>query len=190
MARFKGQLHISNPRSAVTLDELLVVLLVLTLLAAVSIPRAVAFEKSRDLISQRTGIERIGNEARAEAAKDKVPIQIRISDNSLILEKVTIDSDTGVIDTDSTGDQVKQLTLDSSIQITRVQLNGQNSDIGSFRWIVFPDGTSDEAGIEFKIDSQYFNLMFHEDGSSQWQGGELEDMTRDKWDAGSLSTRS
>jgi type II secretory pathway pseudopilin PulG len=191
MSNHNAQLNRKSSQYGVTLEEMLAIMLIVAIFAAGVIPRAIAYVKNSDYIEQRAAIQRIGDQARAEAVKDKAPIALKFSDNSLVLEKLTVDPTTGTFDSSSTGETVKgPIQIDSSIHFTRFQLNGQNSDVGSFQWIAYPDGSSDTGGIEVQIGSKYYNLILRDDGSSQWQSGELEDMSKESWQVGSLSERS
>jgi prepilin-type N-terminal cleavage/methylation domain-containing protein len=172
-------------RSAFTLIELLIVLTILIVTAAAVMPRVVAYEESQRAKALEASIIRLPIEARNEAVKSQVPVRIRVDGDMLMMERMPLDI---------TGTQqpqtVKQLSLGNDIQVENVQTQDSAGTSSSWAWTAYPDGSADTGGIQFVINSAEKSLVLPAKGDPQWVDGPLPDQTQQKWQAGSLATRS
>jgi type II secretory pathway pseudopilin PulG len=164
-----------------TLIELTVVCAILIVIAGAIVPNLLTLTQSRSLKDLEGNVARLPVEARNEALKSQNPVRLRISGTMLVMEQVP-----------ATGDpiQVKQVDLGENLQIDTVQLNGKPSDIGSWEWTVYPDGSADSGGIQFTEGKAEKSMVLSQNGTSQWISGELPDQTQDQWPAGQLLQRS
>lgn len=176
-------------RAGTTLIELTVVLAVLLLIAAAVGPRVVAIQQSQNLKQLEAKVARLPAEAQNQAITLQTPIRLRISSNSIVLEKVTLDS-YGGITADTQSEQIKQVDLGDSITVDNAEMNGQNAPPDSWTWIVYPDGSSDTGALEFEVDKSHYALVINERARSQWIQGDMPDQTQDQWPAGTYVQRS
>lgn len=171
-----------------TMIEMTVVMAILVIAAAAVMPRVSSYERSRTLKATEAKIARLPVEAAAQAVALGVPVRIRSTGSSLIMEKVTPDTD-GTVTTDSNAEQIKEILL-NDIRIDDAQLNGKISNEGAWEWLVYPDGSSDKGELEFGEGSAHVSLVISDHATSQWLSGDMPDQTQDTWDAGSLATRT
>lgn len=179
----------NEPRLGATMIEMTVVIMILLVTAAAAMPRIVAYENSRKETDTLAKIARLPSEAAAQAASLGVPVRLRDSGDSLIMEKVTPDA-SGTVTPDSQADQIKEVELGSTIQIDNAQLDGKIANAGTWIWTVYPDGSSDTGALEIAEGSSKSSMVISDHGTSLWLSGEMPDQTQDIWDAGALATRS
>jgi type II secretory pathway pseudopilin PulG len=166
---------------AFTLMEMVVVCAVLIIIAAAIMPNLVAMTRSRSLKDLEGSIARLPAEARNEALKSQTPVQIRVSGTMLVVEQVP---DTGA------PVQVEQVDLGSDITIDSAQLNGKSVDIGSWTWMVYPDGSADSGAMQFSEGQVQKSLILYTSGDSRFITGPMPDQSQDQWPAGQLLQRS
>ncbi len=167
-------------RRGYTLIEMSVVVTIIALLALVVVPNFTAIRRSRAYFDLEASIIRTPTDAYNEARNSKRPVQIRFDGTSLVIERVIVDSDP---------EEVKRIELTSDIQVESVQLGSSSSDLSSWKWTVYPDGSADSAGVSFITGSSHKSLVLHKDGKSQWMDGDLPDSSDDKWQAGEIQKR-
>lgn len=167
---------------ATTLAELTVVLFILVIIAAAIVPRVAAYMSSRDTKATEAKLARLPAEARSEAISKQMPVTLRITGKTIVMEDAPTD---GTAPT-----QVKTVDLGDDIDVDSVQLNGQQSDTGSWVWTAYPDGTADNAAVQFGEGRSTLSLVMLADGTSQWTRGDAPDQTQDQWQAGALQMRS
>ncbi|GDX40414.1 hypothetical protein LBMAG21_07060 [Armatimonadota bacterium] len=167
-------------RRGFTLIELSVVIVILALFAMLVVPNFVAMRRSRAYFDLEASIARTPVDTYNEARSSHRPVQLRIEGSALIMERLTTDSDP---------QQVKRVDFTSDIQVDRTLLNGDSTDISSWKWTVYPDGSADAGGVEFLVGASRKSLVLHKDGKSQWLSGDLPDATEDKWQAGEIQKR-
>jgi prepilin-type N-terminal cleavage/methylation domain-containing protein len=204
--------RLETPSAGFTMIEMIAVTLVLLIIAAAIAPRLIADQQSASLKELEARIARLPAQAKSEALRTQNPVSIRISGNTLVmneeeinqtqdatsgdgsttLSNTTATSYSGSNQTELSSDpiQLRQIDLGSDIQVDSVQLNGQNSDIGSWIWTVYPDGSAQQGGIEFSSGSAKMSLELESNGESQWVSGALPDASQDQWPAGQLATSS
>jgi Tfp pilus assembly protein FimT len=172
-----------------TLIEMTVVLAILLFIAAAVVPRVVAMQQSFNLKQLEAKVARVPAEAENQAVTLHTPVRVRISSNSIVMEKVTVGSD-GAITPDAQSEQIKEIDLGDSIKVDNAQLNGQSSPADTWQWIAYPDGTSDTGALEFEVDKSHYALVITDHAASQWIQGDMPDQTQDQWPAGELVQRT
>ncbi|HEX5322391.1 MAG TPA: hypothetical protein VFW40_01295, partial [Capsulimonadaceae bacterium] len=180
-----------------TFMEMMVIILVVLLISALVLPKVVAFTRSRAQKDLEGSIARLPSEARADSVKNQMPVSISIQDNQLVEQKLP----QAVVQTQANGGQpqqntntqpqvIKQIDLGNDIQVASVEKNGQPADIGTWNWTVYPDGTADDAGVEFSEGSVTKSLILPAYGDSQWVSGNLPGQTPTQWPAGQLQSNT
>lgn len=167
-------------RRGFTLIEMSVVIIVITLFAMIIVPSFIAMRRSRAYFDLEASVARLPIDAYNEARSGNRPAQLRVEGNALVIERVTADSDT---------QEIRRVELTSEMQVDRVQKNGESSDLTSWKWTVYPDGSADSGGVEFLVGGSHKSLALHKDGKSQWLSGDLPDATEEKWQAGEIQKR-
>lgn len=163
-----------------TLIELLVVLFVLVLLTTAVVPRVVALQKSRHLKDVEANVIRLPAEARNEAVRSGAPVQIRVDGTALIMERAPLGG---------SPEEVKRVMLGRDLEVSGTETSGQSADAGSWRWTIYPDGSADAGGIEFREGAASKSLLLASDGSVRWVSGDLPEGLPERWPAGQLETR-
>lgn len=166
---------------AFTLVEVIVVCAVLIIIAAAIVPNLFAITRSRRLQDLEGNIARLPAEARNEAQQTQTPVRLRVSGTMLVMEQVPAND---------APQQVKAVDMGDSLQVDTVQLNGQPSDVGSWAWTVYPDGSADSGGIQFSEGKAQKSLILSPTGTAQWVSGDLPDQSQDQWTAGQLLQRT
>lgn len=175
-------MSVHSLRRGFTLIELLVVIFILLLITAAVVPNVVSLGLSRDLKNREGRIARLPAEARNEAVRTGKPVRIRVDGSALVMEQVPVDNN-------GTAQQIKQVSLGKSIQVESVQLAGQQSDLGTWQWTVYPDGSAENGGIQFAEGRVRKSLLLSSDSGAQWISGGLPDQAPDHWPAGNLHQR-
>ena len=191
-----------------TFVEVIVITIILLIMAAIIIPNYLAYQRSASEKELEASIARLPLEAKNEAVKLQTPVAITVSDSALILQEEpsasgsssyaqsasSLGTNTTTLSTSSdpgtTPIQLQEINLGSTLQIANVEMNGQSSDTGSFMWTVYPDGSADEAGIEFTEGTVHKSLVLTSTGDSRWITGDLPDQSQDQWPAGQVATQS
>jgi Tfp pilus assembly protein FimT len=195
-----------------TYVEMIAIMLILLLMASLIVPSIMAHQRSTAQKELEGQVARLPQDARNEAVQLQNPVSIRISGNSLIMEEQiyaqttsdnsatsttlsNVDPNAGASGSTNNGAgssqvQLKEIDLDSAMQIAGTQLNGQSTDAGSWLWIVYPDGSAEQGGIQFAEGTSQKSLIMNSNGESQWISGELPDVTENQWPAGQLATPS
>lgn len=188
--------------SAFTLIELVIITIVLVLMAACIVPRMIALTRSRALFEVEAAIQRAPLEARNEARRSQVPVRLRVENGALLMEWVldsqnqqqqpntAMQANPPTLRSDGVSPQeFKRITLGDDIQVQYAQRNNQNSDLGSWQWTVYPDGSADTAGLQFSEGNKQKSLVLTNTGDGQWLEGALPDTSQQQWPAGELQQR-
>lgn len=68
---------------------------------------------------------------------------------------------------------------------------GSTTDVASWKWTAYPDGTQDGGGITFRVGDGEMSLLIPSDGSApRWVQGSMPPLEDEKWPAGDLLRRS
>lgn len=169
--------------SLFTLIEATVVITILALLAALVMPNTVALQRSREVQSLKSSILRLPAEAQNEARKSQQAITLRAEGSStLVLERVGTDS------TDIT--EFKRLSLGKEIQLDAAQLEGESTDLASWEWTVYPDGSARVGRLEFAEGNQILSLSLPGAGElPRWSSTTAIEPGEERWSAGELQQR-
>lgn len=179
-----------------TLIEMSVVITVLLLTATFVIPNMVTIRRTRALLDTEAAIQRLPREAHNEAIKSRQGVSLRVEGTALIMERVpntdsNLNQPTGLNQqANDTAVEVKRVNLGNEISATRAQNGKESTDIASWKWTTYPDGSADYGGIEFTIGSQTKSLVFSRQGGYTWQEGNLPEPTDEEWQAGEIEKRA
>ena len=163
-----------------TLIEMTIVITILALTAALIVPRVSAIKDSRAFHDQEAAIIRLPREARNEARRSGQPVTLRVSSNTLVIERTPSQDSSQV---------VKQLSLGSSFVVNRAQKGSEDTDISSWTWVAYPDGSSDKGGLEFTAGGKAKYLLLPSQGNALWDDGNLPPSAQERWKAGELQQR-
>jgi type II secretory pathway pseudopilin PulG len=163
-----------------TLMEMSIILVVLALFAALVVPNVVAIKRSRDLAALEADVARLPVTGRNEARSARVPVALRVDDTDLVLERRPPDADPQV---------VKRVPLTGDLRIESARNANGLTDVATWTWTVYPDGSADAGGLEFSEGQNRKSLTLETDGGSRWMSGDLPDDLDEKWPAGELEKR-
>ncbi|MBC8138949.1 MAG: type II secretion system protein [Fibrella sp.] len=169
-----------------TLIEMIVVITILAMMAALIIPNFLAMKRSREIRDAESALMRLPTEARIEAQRSATPVTIRVEGGELVMERAATVEEPEPI-------EVKRLKLPDGMRMEAARLGTETTDLGSWQWIVYPDGSAETAGLEFvEGESARHSLMLPSkpDESSRWLDGELpQEDANERWTAGELEQR-
>lgn len=171
---------LSRKTRGFTLIELIVVLFILVLLTTAIVPRVVALQKSRHLKDVEANVIRLPAEARNEAVRSGAPVQMRIDGAALVIERAPLGG---------SPEEVKHVPLGRDLAVSSTETAGQPADTGSWLWTIYPDGSAESGGIEFREGAASKSLLLASDGSVRWVSGDLPEGLPEHWPAGVLKTR-
>lgn len=169
-------------RRAFTLIEMMVVIAVLTLMAGFITPNLVALQRSRTTRSLEAAVVRLPAEAREEARRSGKTVTLRVEDDTLVVEhKATSEQD---------ATEVKRLSLAGQLQVDEAQTNGESTDLASWEWTIYADGTSRPAKLIFKEGASAKALLFSAEGDARWAKSVDDTTDEERWEAGGLEQRA
>jgi type II secretory pathway pseudopilin PulG len=167
-------------RRAYTLVELTIILVVLVLMAALVVPNLLSMLRSRSIFAEEQAVLRAPLTARTLARRSKVAVALKLQGNAIVIEKHK---------DDNSDEEVKRVPLDS-LRVRSTHKNGNAEDQGTWKWTVYPDGTSDTGGIEFAEGAVKKSLALSANADARWVDGDLPNTSDDTWQAGQLQTRN
>lgn len=169
-----------------TLIEMIVVITILAVMAALIIPNFLAMKRSREIRDVESALIRLPSEARIEAQRSNTPVTLRVDGDDLVMERSSTLEEPDPV-------EVQRLELPEAIRVDAARLGTESSDLGSWVWTVYPDGSAESAGLEFlEGESSRHSLIFpaKSSDSSRWLEGELPlDEENERWTAGELEQR-
>jgi type II secretory pathway pseudopilin PulG len=162
-----------------TYIEVLVVILITLLLAALVMPNLIARKRSRDEWSFRTHLRSLGKDARSRAIEIGRMV-------SLSFDKTKNEVQVIEIDINGAEKQTQALAVPDWLTPERFVAD-QNESIGdSWRVPFYSDGASSGGGIEFKSDQGSWSLVVSPlDQTIKDLDGPMPDFTYETWPAGS-----
>ena len=173
-------------RRAYTLIEMIVVITILALMAALILPSFLAMKRSREMRDAESALIRLPAEARVEARRSAAAVTLRVEDETLVMERAGTEDAPDPV-------EVKRLELPEGIRVDAARSGADSTDVASWKWVVYPDGSAETAGLEFvEGESARHSLMLPATGgeSSRWVPGELpQDNENDRWSAGEIEKR-
>ncbi len=160
-------------RRGFTLIEMMVVITVLAMMAALVAPRLVALKDSRTARDAESALIRLPLRARTEARQGKTTVALRLDGDALILEKTP------------TGGDPTEIARVSSPALTL------SAEGGDFTWTVRADGTAERKTLTVQEGSLQKTLILPAEGEPRWANeGETVDTTdTETWSAGERVTR-
>lgn len=167
-------------RRGFTFIEMVVVILALTLIAALIMPNMVAIHRSREQSDVEASLLRASSEARNEARRSQRPVTIRLEGGSLILERISEAEEP---------QRIKRVSLGGELRAERAVLGEESVDPDNWEWTVYPDGSAEAGGIEFSQRGDRRSLVISADGTARWVRGALPDTLRERWPAGEIEQR-
>ncbi len=166
-------------RRGFTLVEMLVVVVVLSMIAAVVTPSLVSMKASSDRRSLISAIRTVAADARERAISSARMTQVSYDESSrqLRIEQVQDDGTTQTL---------KNVQLTTDLEPQRYQLEGKDATAGDFKLTFAPNGHSNGGGIEFTG----FSILVNQNGNYRFIDGPLPQAQDEKWQAGDLEQRS
>ena len=188
--------HPVRRRRAFTLIEMVVVTMIILIMAGLILPNMVAITQSREMRSELAALQRMPTEARNEAAKARQVVDLKMDGDYLVMEKTDPQTqETTEIKRLQIGSQF--LAETAQLQVVGVptvlmQNNSGSTDVASWKWSAYPDGTADSGGITFEVGPKRTqqSLYIPADGEARWVTGPLPQPTEQAWTAGDLEQRS
>ena len=125
---------------------------------------------------------RLPVEVRNAAVKAKTTVSMRVDGNRIVMEKT--DPQTQDVQT------LKTVPIGQYLQVTGAQSSTDTSDLASWKWQAYPDGTTDSGGLTFRVGSKEAGLWMPSDAPAQWTSGELPQPKSNSWAAGDIVQRT
>lgn len=170
-------------RRAFTLIEMMAVTAVLAIIAGLVTPNIASALKANRKRDYLESIQRLTVEAR------------QIAESSGTATALVADEDGGlqILQTEPGAQEPTTLRTVSAVQgIAPSRFVNGNDEVGAGDWQAqfFPDGTSDQAGLEFGEGGTIWSLAIDRHGNGHVTKGELEEVQEDRWPAGEYVQRS
>jgi prepilin-type N-terminal cleavage/methylation domain-containing protein len=169
-------------RQGFTLIEMVVVVAIIAMMAGLILPNLVAFQQSRNLHDAQAALLRLPAEAKNEAVKSKTTTTLRVEGSDIVLERKNVE----------TGDpeEVKRVPVGAGMQVESAQKGSDSTDVASWTWQAFPDGTTDSGALTFRIGSAEQYLYLPAQGAARWGTDALPQPSDETWAAGDLEQRT
>jgi len=185
-----------NSMRAFTLVEMVVVTAIILITASLLLPNLVAMTASRALRSQIAAVQRLPTEARNQAAKTQLPVDLRIDGDYIVMEKTDPQTQQPT--------EIKRVAVGSQLQPEAAQLQAVgvptalltqtagSTDVASWKWCAYPDGTADTGGLTFAVGPKRTqeSLYIDSDGDVRWMAGSLPQESDQAWTAGQIVQRT
>ncbi|MBX7134916.1 MAG: type II secretion system GspH family protein [Fimbriimonadaceae bacterium] len=170
-------------RRAFTLIEMLAVILVVAMIAAIAMPNLASMVKSGRQRNFLQSLERMTVDAQQSAMSTRSTVTLSVQNGSLVAE-------TGTTNT-TDGRPVARLEAVEGISIDKYRLGTEEVGDGDWQVKFYADGTSDSAGLELTDASgaQWSFLIDPKKGRGHLGQGELPVDSGDKWPAGDYVAR-
>lgn len=166
---------------AFTLIEMNIVIVILALTAVLVFPNMIAIRRSRAVKDVEAAIWRLPREARHEALRSQEPVAIRVEGSAIVMERTPIQGDAII---------VKRVNLGEGITVTGARTGKESADLGSWKWMAYPDGSADQGGLEFMEGNAPKSLFMPKQGDEVWGDGTLPDTSQEEWQAGEVQFRA
>jgi hypothetical protein len=87
-------------------------------------------------------------------------------------------------------DTLKRVALDGDVRVESAQQGEDAIDPGTWRWVVYPDGSAESGGLILRFGTEQRALYLPARGDARWSDdGELPDPTLERWPAGEVEQR-
>jgi Tfp pilus assembly protein FimT len=161
-----------------------VVIIVLAMFACLVVPNMLANSEGQKERLVKPRLEALVSLGRSMAAsrRETVTLTYDSQDKAFVLS-------TGST-TDNEGTQASKAALPDSVTIARMTLKGDEVGESDFSVQFRPDGTADEAGVEFDAKRGTFSWFIGENRSDDAvSDSELSEKPETKWEAGEIEHR-
>ena len=125
---------------------------------------------------------RLPVEVQNAAIKAKTTVSMRVNGDSIVMEKT--DPQTQDVQT------LKTVPIGQYLQVTGAQSSADTTDLASWKWQAYPDGTTDSGGLTFRMGNGQVGLWMPSDGPAQWMTGDLPQPKSNSWAAGDIVQRT
>jgi Tfp pilus assembly protein FimT len=162
--------------------EAMIVIAVITAMAAVVLPRFAALESGQASRDFASALVRIGADARLMAIETGQSVHVRYDDQFRTIVFETIDPDTGQ------ASEQRSVAVPELTELTAFTIDGAFVNGSDWTLEFYPDGAGLDAGIEVEEGDYIYHVTIEgtdgtatkavdrleESGGQQWQAGELE----------------
>lgn len=188
-------------RRGFTFLEISVVVFLIILLSSLVLPSTVAVLRSQQALDFRVNLSALMQEARRQALESGRATTVRFGTENTVGWEFLDDPDENAT-TDEELDREEERTIDQpdglqqvvrpteSVSFTQFELDRETVDEANWRVGFYPDGTSDQAILEFEQDGQAFVLVVDpKSGIAKLQLGRRDEIEETEWEAGELERR-
>lgn len=171
-------------KRAYTLVEMMVVVAVLTTMAALVVPRYASLQAGQDSRDFSSALVRLGSDARLLAIQTGQEVQASFDDERRVLVLSSVDAETL-----QTAER-RTIPLPEGIELTAFTLDGQFAEGSTWVLQFFPDGSGSDAGVEVEDGMYVYHVVIEgRDGTAVRTDGRLEEVEQLEWQAGELEQR-
>lgn len=174
----------SRTSSGFTLIEMMVVITLLVLMAAMVVPNLARLreaQQKRDFVS---GLATFARQAREEAITGGQSVRLRLGDGESALEIVTTDLTSGDERT------IRTRRFPDGFGTGQTRIEDTLAPGSEWQLTFFPDGSSERGGIEITEGQRVYALVLdNEIGQPRLVEGNLPDLSQDRWAAGEIERR-
>lgn len=174
----------SRTSSGFTLIEMMVVITLLVLMAAMVVPNLARLreaQQKRDFVS---GLATFARQAREEAITGGQSVRLRLGDGESALEIVTTDLTSGDERT------IRTRRFPDGFGTGQTRIEDTLAPGSEWQLTFFPDGSSVRGGIEITEGQRVYALVLdNEIGQPRLVEGNLPDLSQDRWAAGEIERR-
>lgn len=172
-------------KRAYTLIEMLTVIVILAMTAALVVPNLASSVKAQRKRAFLSGIDRLVSEARQTAIREGRTVVLAIgSSGNIELQRQEQESD-------QSSSVLQSLSPPDGISIAKCELAG--SIVGETDWLVsfYSDGKCDDGALELLEGNGRWQIRLNpETGTGRIRGGMLEEPQIQRWEAGQLVQRT
>lgn len=164
--------------------EAMVVIAVITAMAAVVLPRYAALQSGQSSRDFTSALLRLGADARLMAIESGQAVNVRYDDQVRAFVFESIDPDT------SQATEERTITVPDSVELTAFTIDGAFVNSSDWTLEFYPDGAGLDAGIEVEEGDSVFHVMIEgSDGTARRAADQLEESGSQEWQAGELEQR-
>jgi type II secretory pathway pseudopilin PulG len=163
---------------------MMIVVAVVSALAAVTIPRFVAMKSGQDARDLASALVRIGADARLLAIDSGQTVQVTYDALRRAVVFEALDPET------LEGTEVKTIEIPEGVELSAFTLEGRFATEGDWLLSFYPDGSGSDAGIEVEDGLDAYHVLIEgRDGTATRAEGRLEEADLQEWQAGELEQR-
>ncbi len=166
-----------------TLIEISVVIVVVTLIAALMMPNIMAMKSSREARNFLSAIRDLSVRARTEALNHGETMAMTMDPTN---QQLTVAVDSTETDADK---NIASLKVPEGTTLQTYKIGTEDSNDASWKVHFYPDGRSEGGGFEINQANAVQAFMIREDGSNRMLMGNYPDLTSEKWQAGDYVKR-